>query len=197
MGNLRDDASRGCVVGTFHGGPSVTLAANGSGLTERPSGELVPSHDDRHVVLAACGQRPVHQALADRLGRLATPQNPGDFGFGNHLRQAVRAQQQAIAVLGYRANGLASSFRTQQSGLVGVFLRQQRTPFSSALGYAIESTMFDQGYGTLLCSTTGDADREESYVHSMIHMRAEGVIIRPTAATARGSGATRRRGAGV
>ena len=106
-----------------------------------------------------------------------------------HVRPEVRERvQQAIAALGYRANGLASSFRTQQSRLVGVFLRQQRTPFSSALGYAIESTMFDAGYRTLLCSTTGDADREESYVHSMIEMRAEGVIIRPTAATARTMG---------
>jgi LacI family transcriptional regulator len=90
-----------------------------------------------------------------------------------HVRAEVRSRvEAAIATLGYRANGLASSFRTQQSGLVGVFLRQQRTPFSSALGYAIESTMFDAGYGTLLCSTTADADREESYVHSMIDMRA-------------------------
>jgi LacI family transcriptional regulator len=106
-----------------------------------------------------------------------------------HVRPEVRARvQQAIAALGYRANGLASSFRTQRSGLIGVFLRQQRTPFSSALGYAIESTMFDAGYSTLLCSTTGNADREESYVHSMIDMRAEGVIIRPTAATARTMG---------
>jgi len=106
-----------------------------------------------------------------------------------HVRPEVRARvQQAIASLGYRANGLASSFRTQRSGLIGVFLRQQRTPFSSALGYAIESTMFDAGYSTLLCSTTGNADREESYVHSMIDMRAEGVIIRPTAATARTMG---------
>jgi len=103
-----------------------------------------------------------------------------------HVRPEVRERvQQTIAQLGYRANGLASSFRTQQSGLVGVFLRQQRTPFSSALGYAVESTLFDEGYGTLLCSTTGDADREERYVHSMIDMRAEGVIIRPTAAAAR------------
>jgi len=103
-----------------------------------------------------------------------------------HVRPEVRTRvQHAIATLGYRANGLASSFRTQRSGLIGVFLRQQRTPFSSALGYAIESTMFDAGYSTLLCSTTGDADREESYVHSMIDMRAEGVIIRPTTAPAR------------
>ncbi|MEO8882817.1 MAG: LacI family DNA-binding transcriptional regulator [Devosia sp.] len=106
-----------------------------------------------------------------------------------HVRPEVRERvQQAIAALGYRTNGLASSFRTQQSRLVGVFLRQQRTPFSSALGYAIESTMFDAGYSTLICSTTGDADREESYVHSMIDMCAEGVIIRPTAATARTTG---------
>lgn len=103
-----------------------------------------------------------------------------------HVRPEVRTRvQQAISTLGYRANGLASSFRTQKSGLIGVFLRQQSTPFSSALGYAIESTMFDAGYSTLLCSTTGDADREESYVHSMIDMRAEGVIIRPTTATRR------------
>jgi LacI family transcriptional regulator, galactose operon repressor len=106
-----------------------------------------------------------------------------------HVRPELRSRvQQAISALGYHANGLASSFRTQQSRLIGVFLRQQRTPFSSALGYAIESTMFDEGYSTLLCSTTGDADREESYVHSMIDMRAEGVIIRPTAATARTMG---------
>ena len=103
-----------------------------------------------------------------------------------HVRPELRSRvQQAVAALRYRANGLASSFRTQQSRLIGVFLRQQRTPFSSALGYAIETVMFEEGYRTLLCSTTGDADREESYVHSMIEMRAEGVIIRPTTATAR------------
>lgn len=103
-----------------------------------------------------------------------------------HVRPEVRTRvNKAIAELGYRSNRLASSFRTQRSRIVGVFLRQQQTPFSSALGYAIESTLFDQGYRSLLCSTTGDPDREESYVHSMIEMRAEGVIIRPTAALSR------------
>ncbi|MDR3472146.1 MAG: LacI family DNA-binding transcriptional regulator [Devosia sp.] len=103
-----------------------------------------------------------------------------------HVRPEVRARvQRVIAELGYRGNRLASSFRTQQSRIVGVFLRQQQTPFSSALGYAVESTMFDEGYRTLLCSTIGDPDREESYVQTMIEMRAEGVIIRPTAATSR------------
>ncbi len=103
-----------------------------------------------------------------------------------HVRPAVReAVTKAIAELGYRPNGLASSFRTQQSNIVGVLLRQQRTPFSSALAYAIENTMFDQGYRVLLCSTNGDADREEAYLNTMLEMRVQGVIIRPSAATPR------------
>lgn len=103
-----------------------------------------------------------------------------------HVKPEVRARvKAAISELGYRSNKLASSFRTQQSLIIGVFLRQQQTPFSSALGYAVETAMFGQGYRTLLCSTMADPDREESYVHSMIEMRAEGVIIRPTASAGR------------
>ncbi len=103
-----------------------------------------------------------------------------------HVRPAVReAVNKAIAELGYRPNGLASSFRTQQSNIVGVLLRQQRTPFSSALAYAIETTMFDEGYRVLLCSTNGDPDREEAYLDTMMEMRAQGIIIRPSGATAR------------
>lgn len=103
-----------------------------------------------------------------------------------HVRPALReAVSKAIAELGYRPNGLASSFRTQQSNIVGVLLRQQRTPFSSALAYAIETTMFDQGYRVLLCSTNGEADREEAYLETMLDMRAQGVIIRPSGNAAR------------
>lgn len=105
-----------------------------------------------------------------------------------HVSPAVRAiVTKAINELGYRPNGLASSFRTQQSNIVGVLLRQQSTPFSSALAYAIETTMFDQGYHVLLCSTNGDADREEAYLETMLNMRAQGVIIRPSTSTARTS----------
>lgn len=103
-----------------------------------------------------------------------------------HVRPAVRETvSKAIAELGYRPNGLASSFRTQQSNIVGVLLRQQRTPFSSALAYAIENTMFDQGYRVLLCSTNGDADREEAYLETMLEMRVQGVIIRPSSTSQR------------
>ena len=103
-----------------------------------------------------------------------------------HVRPAMRESvSKAIAELGYRPNGLASSFRTQQSNIVGVLLRQQRTPFSSALAYAIETTMFDQGYRVLLCSTNGDADREEAYLETMLDMRVQGVIIRPSGTATR------------
>jgi LacI family transcriptional regulator len=118
-----------------------------------------------------------------------------------HVRPEVReAVTKAIAELGYRPNGLASSFRTQQSNIVGVLLRQQRTPFSSALAYAIETTMFDQGYRVLLCSTNGEAEREEAYLETMLDMRVQGVIIRPSGAsnrTARQVDSLRNRGIAV
>lgn len=103
-----------------------------------------------------------------------------------HVRPEVREiVNKAITELGYRPNGLASSFRTQQSNIVGVLLRQQRTPFSSALAYAIETTMFDQGYRVLLCSTNGEPEREEAYLETMLDMRVQGVIIRPSSTSAR------------
>ncbi|WP_160299966.1 LacI family DNA-binding transcriptional regulator [Devosia geojensis] len=103
-----------------------------------------------------------------------------------HVRPELReAVAKAIEELGYRPNGLASSFRTQQSNVVGVLLRQQRTPFSSALAYAIETTMFDEGYRVLLCSTNGDPDREQAYLATMLEMRAQGVIVRPSGAASR------------
>lgn len=102
-----------------------------------------------------------------------------------HVKPDVRAKvKTAIAELDYAPNRLASSFRTQQSRVVGVFLRQQRTPFSSAMAYAIEDTLFQAGYRVLICSTNGDADREETYVRSMLELRAEGVIIRPSGSRA-------------
>ena len=45
--------------------------------------------------------------------------------------------------------------------------------------------MFDEGYRVLLCSTNGDPDREEAYLDTMMEMRAQGIIIRPSGATAR------------
>src|SRR3546814_16254743 len=51
-----------------------------------------------------------------------------------HVRPAVReAVTKAIAELGYRPNGLASSFRTQQSNIVGVLLRQRSEEHTSEL----------------------------------------------------------------
>ncbi|GGA40485.1 LacI family DNA-binding transcriptional regulator [Pelagibacterium lentulum] len=102
-----------------------------------------------------------------------------------HVKPDMRAKvKRAITELNYAPNRLASSFRTQQSRVVGVFLRQQRTPFSSAVAYAIEDTLFRAGYRVLICSTNGDADREETYVRSMLELRTEGVIIRPSGSRA-------------
>lgn len=101
-----------------------------------------------------------------------------------HVRPAIRDRvQAAVVALGYQRQG--AGWRGARSRIVGVFLRQQRTPFSSALGAAIEERLLAEDYRVLICSTNGDPDREEHYVQAMLEMRAEGVIIRPTASWTR------------
>lgn len=98
-----------------------------------------------------------------------------------HVRPEVREKVlRSISELNYRPNRLARSLRRQQSNSVGVVVRQQKTPFSSELGYSIENILFRNGYHSLLCSTDGDYDKETEYVDMLIDLQVTGVILRPS-----------------
>ena len=97
-----------------------------------------------------------------------------------HVRPELRERVLAVArALDYRPNKLASSLRKQHSESVGVLLYEQSTPFSSAVGHAIEKTLFKQGYNTMLCSTESEPEIEEQYINMLIDHQVHGVILRP------------------
>lgn len=97
-----------------------------------------------------------------------------------HVRPDVRSRVlKAAQALDYRPNKLASSLRKQHSESVGVLMYQQSTPFSSAIAYAIEKTLFTHRYNTLLCSTESDPEIEEHYVNMLIDHQVHGVVLRP------------------
>lgn len=99
-----------------------------------------------------------------------------------HVKSDVRERVlKSISELNYRPNKLARSLRKQESNSIGVIVRQQKTPFSSELGYSIESVLFEHGYHSLLCSTDGDYDKESKYIDMLIDYQVGGVILRPNA----------------
>ena len=98
-----------------------------------------------------------------------------------HIKPQVRKKVlKSISELNYRPNKLARSLRKQASNSIGVIVRQQKTSFSSELGYSIECVLFEEGYHALLCSTDGDYDKELKYVDMLIDYQVSGVILRAT-----------------
>ena len=98
-----------------------------------------------------------------------------------HVKPEVRERVlKSISVLNYRPSKIARSLRKQQSQSIGVIVRQQKTPFSSELAYAIETVFFKQGYHSLLCSTDGDYQKESEYIEMLIDQHVSGVILRPS-----------------
>ncbi len=97
------------------------------------------------------------------------------------LRERV---QEAMQTLNYKPSALARSLRRQETLTIGVLLPQLDQPFFSTLTFAIEKTLFDRGYRTLICSSEESDAREASYIDMLLRQRVDGVIVVPTGRSA-------------
>lgn len=98
------------------------------------------------------------------------------------LRERVR---RAIGELNYQPSALARSLRRQITQTVGLLIPQLDQPFFSTLAFAIEQTLFAQGYHTLICSAEESAEKEDAYIDMLLSRRVDGTILVPTGHTAR------------
>jgi len=90
----------------------------------------------------------------------------------------------AIQRLGYRVNAAARHLRTNQTHLIAVVIPTISEPAINQVVEAMEDAAIEQGYTLLLCSTRGDADREQSYIDLLTQQLAvDGVLyVSPRAA---------------
>lgn len=101
-----------------------------------------------------------------------------DTGFVSEpLRERVL---KAAKDLNYRPSRVAKSLRHQKTNTIGVLVPQLDMPFFSTLTFAIQRTLADSEYYTLVASTMEDSVQELAYVEMMIESRVDGVIIVPT-----------------
>lgn len=101
----------------------------------------------------------------------------GDQSVGASYRRRVL---RAVEELGYRPNRLARSLRTQRTAVIGVVVSDIENPHFSEMVRAVEDEAYRRGYRVLVCNTDESADKQRSYLETLVEERAVGVIVSPS-----------------
>ena len=82
--------------------------------------------------------------------------------------------------LGYRADSIGRSLRTQRTNTVGLVIPDITNPFFPSLIQAIEHAARAQGLAVLIADADNDAAIEHSALETLVDRRVDAVIISPT-----------------
>jgi LacI family transcriptional regulator, galactose operon repressor len=83
----------------------------------------------------------------------------------------------AVEELGYRPNTIARSLVTKSTHTIALLLPDITNPFYAALVSGIQEAAFDHGRTMLLCTTEGDAEREEHYLRLLQAKQVDGALV--------------------
>ena len=96
------------------------------------------------------------------------------------VSEATRSRvEQAIDELGYESNNLGRNMRIKRLQLVGLVVSDVENPFFTAVTRGIEDQAHQEGFGTILCNTDEDVDKESQYLATLRAERVPGVIVAP------------------
>ena len=86
--------------------------------------------------------------------------------------------------LGYRADSVARSLRTQRTDTLGLVIPDITNPFFPALVQAIEHEARTHGQSVLIVDADNDPQVERAALHTLLDRRVDAVLISPAHATA-------------
>lgn len=87
--------------------------------------------------------------------------------------------EEAIAASGFVRSSAARQLRAGRSRTVGVLILDVANPFFTEMVRGVESTLVEQGYVLVLCSSDESAERERRYLHLLEEHRVEGILATP------------------
>jgi LacI family transcriptional regulator len=94
------------------------------------------------------------------------------------IAPATRARiEQAVEQLGYRPNTIARSLVTKSTETLAFLLPDITNPFYAALVSGIQDYALEHGHTMLLCTTQGDAAREEQYLSLLRAKQVDGALV--------------------
>lgn len=141
-------------------------------------------------------QEGVDGIVNDRSGRVTIREVAADAGLSiatvSRTLTGARAVTPEIAEkvresaqrLGYRADSIGRSLRTQRTKTLGLVIPDITNPFFPALVQAIEHAARQRGLGILIADADNDPDVERAALRTLIDRRVDAVLISPTHLTA-------------
>jgi LacI family transcriptional regulator len=82
----------------------------------------------------------------------------------------------AIEDLGYRANQIARSLRSQRTYTIGLIVPDTTNYFYSAVAKGVEDAAYHNGYSLMLCNTNESIQRQSRYIENLVSRQVDGVI---------------------
>jgi LacI family transcriptional regulator len=82
----------------------------------------------------------------------------------------------AIEELGYRPNHVARNLRTRQSHMIAVVVPDITNPFYAVLTRGLADAVDAAGYGTYVCNTDGQQERERKFLQDVMDRGVDGVV---------------------
>jgi len=89
----------------------------------------------------------------------------------------ARRIQRTIDRLGYRPDLGARSLRVRRTQSVGLVLPNISNPFYSEVAREVEHALWERGFQTLLCDSSGDPERERTHLDGLESRRVDGVLL--------------------
>ena len=98
---------------------------------------------------------------------------------GKRLVAAVTRErvEGAVRDLGYRPNHVARNLRTRRSHMIALVVPDITNPFYSVLTRGLADAVHRGDYGTYICNTDGQVDRERTFVDDVMDRGVDGVVI--------------------
>lgn len=82
----------------------------------------------------------------------------------------------AIRELGYRPNHVARNLRTRQSHMIAVVVPDITNPFYAVLSRGLADAVDALGYGSFVCNTDGQHDRERKFFQDVMDRGVDGIV---------------------
>lgn len=96
--------------------------------------------------------------------------------YGSLSQKTIDKVQAAMEELNYQPNSLARSLQGKNTQLIGVIFPTVSNPFFGELVDKLETTLFEQGYKTILCNSANNKEKERAYINMLAANRVDGII---------------------
>ena len=148
--------------------PGNLTGCRGDGMTRDDTPTLLPPAERARVTIAEVA------SLAGVSPTTVSHVLSGKRLVGEATKGTV---QEAIRKLGYRPNAIARSLRTNRSKMVAAMVPDITNPFFAVLTRGLADAVDGAGYGTYVCNTDGNTEREVAFTEDVLDRGVDGIVM--------------------